>query len=95
MYRSMIIGEAEKIISIPFKHIMYFAGLVVCAILIFRFGFMNIIGKMNKGKSFRGSVKEKVIEEAEQEKSESKEENLNQIMGIINRNYIVKTRNGR
>ena len=49
---------------------------------------------MNKGKSSRGYVKEKVIEETEQEKSESKEKNLNQIMGIINRNYIVKTRNG-
>ena len=52
---------------------------------------------MNKGKSYQGTVKEKVIEEAEQteqEKSESKEENLNQIMGIINKNYIVKTSKG-
>jgi hypothetical protein len=31
MYRSMIIGEGEKIKSIPLKHILYFAGLVVCA----------------------------------------------------------------
>ncbi|KHE91079.1 MAG: hypothetical protein SCABRO_03183 [Candidatus Scalindua brodae] len=48
MYRSMIIGEGEKIKSIPLKHILYFAGLVVCALLIFRFGFMNLTGKMNK-----------------------------------------------
>ncbi len=49
---------------------------------------------MNKGKSSQGTVKEKVMEETEQEKPENKEENLNQIMGIINRNYIVKTSKG-
>ncbi|GAX61589.1 hypothetical protein SCALIN_C25_0036 [Candidatus Scalindua japonica] len=31
MYRSMIIGEGEKIKSIPFKHILIFVGLVACA----------------------------------------------------------------
>ena len=30
MYRSMIIGEGEKIKSIPFKHILIFVDLVVC-----------------------------------------------------------------
>ncbi len=48
MYRSMIIGEGEKIKSIPFKHILIFVGLVVCAGLIFRFDFMEIFYNMNK-----------------------------------------------
>ncbi len=42
MYRSVIINEGEEIRSIPFKHILIFVGLVVCAGLIFRFGFMEI-----------------------------------------------------
>lgn len=44
----MIIGEGEKIRSIPFKHILIFVSLVVCAGLIFRFGFMKIFHNMNK-----------------------------------------------
>ena len=53
MYRSMIIGEGEKIKSIPFKHILIFVGLVVCAGLIFRFGFMKIFHNMNKNHVYR------------------------------------------
>ena len=44
----MVIGEGGKIKSIPLKHILYFVGMVVVAGFIFRFGFMNILYRMNK-----------------------------------------------
>ncbi len=46
MYKSMIVGDTEKIESVPLKHILMFAGGVICAGLAFRFGFMHILYKM-------------------------------------------------
>ncbi len=96
MYRSMIIGEGEKIKSIPLKHILYFAGLVVCALLIFRFGFMNLIGKMNKHNigtpaSVIVDVQEPQLEPEELEKENN---NMYRIIGIIDGHYIVQTPKG-
>jgi zona occludens toxin (predicted ATPase) len=45
MYRSMIIGEGEKIKSIPFKHILIFVGLVVCAGIISCYQFQRLLPK--------------------------------------------------
>jgi hypothetical protein len=101
MYRSMIIGEGEKIKSIPFKHILIFVGLVVCAkssapfvrgLLIFRFGFMNLIGKMNKHNigtpaSVIGDVQEAQLEPEELEKENN---NMYRIIGIMDGHYVVK-----
>jgi len=96
MYRSMIIGEGEKIKSIPFKHILIFVGLVVCAGLIFRFGFMKIFHNMNKH-NIRTTVSD--IDDArepqpELEKLEKENNNMYRIIGIIDGHYIVKTLKG-
>ncbi len=96
MYRSMIIGEGEKIRSIPFKHILIFVGLVVCAGLIFRFGFMKIFHNMNKHHVYHNpETNEKNIEpELESKKLENNNHNMYRIVGIIEDHYIVKTRKG-
>ena len=96
MYRSMIIGEGEKIKSIPFKHILIFVGLVVCAGLFFRFGFMKIFQNMNKH-NIRTPVS--VIDDIqefhpEQEKSENENNNMYRIIGIIDGHYIIQSPKG-
>jgi len=92
----MIIGEGEKIKSIPLKHILIFVGLVVCAGLIFRFGFMKIFHNMNKNHVYREPV---IIEEnkepaLEPEKLEKGGNNMYRIVGIIDGHYIVHTHKG-
>jgi hypothetical protein len=97
MYRSMIIGEGEKIKSIPFKHILIFVGLVVCAGLIFRFGFMKIFHNMNKNHVYRKSetVEEHREPQLEPEKLEKENNNnMYRIVGIIDDHYIVQTPKG-
>jgi len=96
MYRSMIIGEGEKIKSIPFKHILIFVGLVVCTGLIFRFGFMKIFHNMNKHNIRTPvSVIDNVQEpQLEPEKLEKEENNMYRIVGIIDSHYIVQTPKG-
>ncbi len=47
MYKSMIVGDTEKIESVPLKHILMFAGGLICAGLVSRFGFIHILYKMN------------------------------------------------
>jgi Zonular occludens toxin (Zot). len=96
MYRSMIIGEGEKIKSIPFKHILIFVGLVVCAGLIFRFGFMKIFHNMNKHNirttmSVIDEIQEPQLEPEELEKENS---NMYDIVGMVANQYIVKTSKG-
>ena len=96
MYRSMIIGEGEKIRSIPFKHILIFVGLVVCAGLIFRFGFMKIFHNMNKH-NIRTPVS--VIDDVQEpqlalEELKKEENNMYRIVGIIDGHYIVQTHKG-
>jgi hypothetical protein len=95
MYRSMIIGEGEKIKSIPLKHIFIFVGLVVCAGLIFRFGFMKIFHNMNKNHVYREpvTVEEEKEPDLEPEKRE-KENNMYRIVGLIDGHYIVQTPKG-
>ena len=92
----MIIGEGEKIKSIPFKHILIFVGLVVCAGLIFRFGFMKIFHNMNKNHVYR---KPEIFEEnretePESEKLEKENNNMYRIVGIIDGHYIIQTPKG-
>ena len=96
MYRSMIIGEGEKIKSIPLKHILIFVGLVVCAGLIFRFGFMKIFHNMNKNHVYRKpeTVEENRKLQLEPEKSEKENNNIYRIVGIIDGHYVVKTPKG-
>lgn len=97
MYRSMIIGEGEKIKSIPFKHILIFVGLVVCAGLIFRFGFMKIFHNMNKNHVYRKEeVKTDVLEDVVKPNALNLIDNSNlyKIVGIIDNHYIVTTRKG-
>ena len=97
MYRSMIIGEGEKIKSIPFKHILIFVGLVVCAGLIFRFGFMKIFHNMNKNHVYRKEeAKTDIIEDVVKPKASNliDHSNMYKIVGIIDDHYIVKTRKG-
>ena len=97
MYRSMIIGEGEKIKSIPFKHILIFIGLVVCAGLIFRFGFMKIFHNMNKNHVYRKEeVKTDVSEDVVKPKVSNLIEysNMYRIVGIIDNHYIVNTSKG-
>lgn len=96
MYRSMIIGEGEKIKSIPFKHILIFVGLVVCAGLVFRFGFMKIFHNMNKHNiRTPASVIDDVQEpQLEPEKSEKGNNNMYVIVGLVGDQYIVKTDEG-
>ncbi len=96
MYRSMIIGEGEKIKSIPFKHILIFVGLVVCAGLIFRFDFMKIFHNMNKNHVYR---KPEIVDEnrephLEPEKLEKEKINMYRIVGIIDAHYIVQSPKG-
>ncbi|GAX61627.1 hypothetical protein SCALIN_C27_0021 [Candidatus Scalindua japonica] len=96
MYRSMILGEGEKIKSIPFKHILIFVGLVVCAGLIFRFGFMKIFHNMNKH-NIRTPVS--VIDDVQKPQLEPEElkredNNMYRIVGIIDGHYIVQTSKG-
>ena len=96
MYRSMIIGEGEKIKSIPFKHILIFVGLVVCAGLIFRFGFMKIFHNMNKNHVYRKpeTVEKSRVSDLEPGKLEKEDNNMYTIIGIIDNHYIVQTSNG-
>ena len=96
MYRSMIIGEGEKIRSIPFKHILIFVALVVCAGLIFRFGFMKIFHNMNKNHVYRkpATVEENREPQPEPEKSVMEANNMYRIVGIIDDLYIVQTPKG-
>jgi hypothetical protein len=96
MYRSMIIGEGEKIRSIPFKHILIFVALVVCAGLIFRFGFMKIFHNMNKNHVYRkpATVEENREPQPEPEKSVMEGNNMYRIVGIIDDLYIVQTPKG-
>ncbi len=96
MYCSMIIGEGEKIKSIPFKHILIFVGLVVCAGLIFRFGFMNIFHNMNKHNiRTPATVIDDVQEpQLEPEELEVEDNNMYKIIGIIDGHYVVKTKKG-
>ena len=96
MYRSMIIGEGEKIKSIPFKHILIFVGLVVCAGLIFRFGFMKIFHNMNKNHIYHKPV---IVEENKEPdialgKLEKENNNMYRIVGLIDGHYIVQTHKG-
>ncbi len=96
MYRSMIIGEVEKIISIPLKHILIFVGLVVCAGLIFRFGFMKTFHNMNKHNIRTPAT---VIEDVQKTHLEPKvlekeNSNMYKIVGIIDGHYIVQTPKG-
>ena len=96
MYRSMIIGEGEKIKSIPFKHILIFVGLVVCAGLVFGFGFMKIFHNMNKHNI---RTPETVIDDIQEpqlepENLEKDNNNMYKIVGIIDGHYIVQTPNG-
>ena len=93
MYRSMIIGEGEKIRSIPFKHILIFVGLVLCAGLIFRFGFMKIFQNMNRHNI---RTPETVADEVQNSMPEpvareNKDDNMYEIVGIIDGHYIVQT----
>jgi hypothetical protein len=96
MYRSMIVGEGEKIRSIPFKHILIFVGLVVCAGLIFRFGFMKIFHNMNKNHVYHKpeTVQENREFELELEKLDKENNNMYRIIGIIDGHYIVQTPKG-
>jgi len=96
MYRSMIIGEGEKIKSIPIKHILIFVGLVVCAGLIFRFGFMKIFHNMNKNHVYRKpeTVEENREPQLEPQKLEKENNNMYRIVGIIDDHYIVETPEG-
>ena len=106
MYRSMIIGEGEKIKSIPFKHILIFVGLVVCAKssapfvrggLIFRFGFMNIFHNMNKNHVYRNEeIKSDVLADAVKPEDLNliDHSNMYKIVGTIGNIYIVKTDSG-
>lgn len=96
MYRSMIIGEGEKIRSVPSKHILIFVGLIIGAGFIFKFGFMNIFQNMNKH-NIRTPVT--VLEDAhdhqsESEESEMRNNNMYKIIGIIDGHYIVETTEG-
>ncbi len=96
MYRSMIICEGEKIKSIPFKQILIFVGLIICAGLIFRFGFMKFFHNMNKH-NIRTPVS--VIDDVQEpklepEKLEKENSNMYKIVGIIEGHYIVKTHKG-
>ena len=92
----MIIGEGEKIKSIPFKHILIFVGLVVCAGLIFRFGFMKIFHNMNKNHVYRKpeTVAENRDPELEPEELVKENKNMYRIVGIIDGHYIVQTPKG-
>ncbi len=97
MYRSMIIGEGKKIKSIPFKHILIFVGLVVCAGLIFRFGFMKIFHNMNKNHVYRKEeVKMDVlVSVADHIKLDLiNHNNMYNIVGMVGDQYIVKTDKG-
>ena len=96
MYRSMIIGEGEKIKSIPFKHILIFVGLIVCAGLIFRFGFMKIFHNMNKHNIRTPAIVANDVQkpQIEPEKLENENKNMYRIVGIIDGHYIVKTSEG-
>jgi len=95
MYRSMIIGEGEKIKSIPFKHILIFVGLVVCAGLVFRFGFMKIFHNMNKHNIRTPAT---VIDDVQEPQLEPEildnENNMYDIVGTVGDQYIVKTDKG-
>ena len=96
MYRSMIIGEGEKIKSVPFKHILIFVGLIIGAGFIFKFGFMNIFQNMNKHNirtttTVIDDVQKSHIESEELEKEDN---NMYRIIGIIDGHYIVKTSKG-
>ncbi len=97
MYRSMIIGVGVKIRSIPFKHILIFVGLVVCAGLIFRFGFMKIFHNMNKNHVYRkAEVKTDELIPLVDSKSLDliDHNNMYKIVGIVGNQYIVKTDKG-
>ena len=106
MYRSMIIGEGEKIKSIPFKHILIFVGFVVCAKssalfvrggLIFRFGFMKIFHNMNKNHVYRKEeFKADVLGDIVKPEilNMIDHSNMYKIVGIVDDHYIVKTRKG-
>ncbi|MCR4289173.1 MAG: hypothetical protein NUV86_02805 [Candidatus Scalindua sp.] len=92
----MIIGECGKIKSIPFKYILIFVGLVVCAGLIFRFGFMKIFHNMNKNHVYRKPeiVEEKSEPQLEPVELEKENKSMYTIVGIIDGHYIIKTRKG-
>ncbi len=98
MYRSMIISEGEKIKSISFKHILIIVGLVVCAGLIFRFGFMKIIHNMNKHNNQTTTFVINDVQELQTEPVEFEKEktnnNMYKIIGIIDGHYIVQSHKG-
>jgi hypothetical protein len=90
-------NEGEKIKSIPFKHILIFVGLVVCAGLIFRFGFMKIFHNMNKNHVYRKEeVKTDVLIPVVDSKSLDliDHSNMYKIVGMVGDQYIVKTDKG-
>ena len=96
MYRSMVIGEGEKIKSIPLKHILYFVGMVVVAGFIFKFGFMNILYRMNK-KPAQGSQQEimkSILPDTIKTFEDLKDDHMYDIVGTVGDQYIVKTDKG-
>jgi hypothetical protein len=70
--------------------------LVVCAGLIFRFGFMKIFHNMNKNHVYRKpeTVEENREPQLEPQKLEKENNNMYRIVGIIDDHYIVETPEG-
>lgn len=64
--------------------------------LIFRFGFMNLIGKMNKHniRTTVSVVNDIQEPQLEPENLETENNNMYKIIGIIDGHYIVKARKG-
>jgi len=96
MYTSMVLGETERIKSVPFKYIIIFTLLIVGAGLIFRYGFIHILHKMNS--KHVNKVEAVEVSEVVPEKTVAVEmvsnDDLYKIIGIVDNHYIVKTHKG-
>jgi len=92
----MFIGVTEKIKSVPYKNMIIFLILLLGAGLVFKFGFMNILYRMNS--KHVKKVETAQIPETIPAKTKVIEKifhnNLFKIIGIVDDHYIVKTHKG-
>ncbi len=83
MYRSMIVGEGEKIRSIPLKHILIFTTLIICAGLMFKFLFVPVLQGMNRNQVHAGSTKKQDSTVVKEKKEVIKDDGYYKIIGIV------------
>ncbi len=90
----MIVGEGEKIRSIPLKHILIFTTLIICAGAMFKFLFVPVLQGMNRNQVHASPTKKQESKVIEEKKEVTKDDGYYKIIGIVDGLYVVKTPKG-